>query len=199
MPISLQKGQQISLAKEAGPSLSTVRMGLGWDAAQPPKKGGFLGALLGGGSAPSIDLDANALLFDAAGNLLDVVWFRQLQSKDGTIRHSGDNRTGAGDGDDETITVDLTRLPAGVQTVIFSVNNYTGQDFGQVENAYCRLVNVQGDQEIARYNLSAQGTHSAMILASLKRSGQDWTMTAIGTPSRGRTYQDNLADMRPYL
>lgn len=193
MPISLQKGQQISLAKEAGPSLSSVVMGLGWDAARKKGLFGF------GGGAQDIDLDANALLFDAGGQLLDVVWFRQLQSKDGTIRHSGDNRTSAGDGDDETISVDLARLPANVQTVIFSVNNYTGQDFGQVENAYCRLVNAQGGQEIARYNLSAQGTHSAMILASLKRNGSDWTMTAIGTPSRGRTYQDNLPDMRPYL
>ncbi|MCD0165087.1 TerD family protein [Deinococcus sp. 12RED42] len=193
MPISLQKGQQISLAKEAGPSLQTVRMGLGWDAI---KKKGFLG--FGGGSV-DVDLDANALMFDGSGQLVDAVWFRQLQSKDGSVRHSGDNRTGAGDGDDETITVDLTRLPASVQTVVFSVNNYTGQNFSQVDNAYCRLVNTQGDQEIARFNLSVQGDHTAMILASLKRSGNDWTMTAIGTPSRGRTYNDNLPDIRPHL
>lgn len=198
MPISLEKGQKISLAKEAGSQLSVVRLGLGWDAAQAPKKGGFLGALLGGGSA-SIDLDANALLFDAQSGLLDVVWFRQLQSKDGTVRHSGDNRTGAGDGDDETITVDLARLPQNVAAVVFTVNNFTGQDFGQVANAYCRLVNVQNESEIARYNLSAQGSHSALIMASLKRSGSDWTMTAVGAPSRGRTYQDNLPDIRPHL
>jgi tellurium resistance protein TerZ len=193
MPISLKKGQQISLAKEAGPSLSTVRMGLGWDAI---KKKGFFGF---GGGTVDVDLDANALMFDAGGTLVDAVWFRQLQSKDGSVRHSGDNRTGQGDGDDETITVDLTRLPATVTTVIFSVNNYTGQDFGQVENAYCRLVNTQGEVEIARYDLSAQGNHSAMILASLKRQGSDWTLTAIGTTSRGRTYQDNLPDMQAYL
>lgn len=193
MALSLQKGQQISLAKEAGPTLSSVRMGLGWDAI---KKRGFFGF---GGGQVEVDLDANALLFSANGELLDTVWFRQLQSKDGTVRHSGDNRTGQGEGDDETITVDLSRLPANVATVIFSVNNYTGQDFGQIENAYCRLVNTQGEKEIARYNLSAQGGHSAMILASLKRSGNDWTMTAIGVPSRGRTYIDNLPDMKPYL
>lgn len=193
MGISLQKGQQISLAKEAGPSLSSVRMGLGWDAV---KKKGFFGF---GGGQQDVDLDANALMFDAQGNLLDVVWFRQLQSKDGTVRHSGDNRTGQGDGDDETITVDLSRLATNVSTVIFSVNNYTGQDFGQVENAYCRLVNLEGEQEIARYDLSAQGEHSAMILASLKRQGSDWLMTAIGANSRGRTYMDNVPDMRPYI
>lgn len=198
MPISLEKGQQISLAKAAGPSLTTVRMGLGWDAAQAPKKGGLLGALFGGG-APSIDLDANALLFDAQGNLQDVVWFRQLQSKDGTVRHSGDNRTGLGDGDDETITVDLARLPATITTAVFTVNNFTGQDFSQVANAYCRLVDTSNEQEIARYNLSAQGGHSALIMATLKRSGSDWTLTAVGAPSRGRTYQDNLPDIAPYL
>ncbi|GGO20362.1 TerD family protein [Deinococcus humi] len=193
MPISLKKGQQISLAKEAGPSLSTVRMGLGWDAV---KKKGFFG--FGGGQA-EVDLDANALMFDAAGGLLDVVWFRQLQSKDGSVKHSGDNRTGAGDGDDETITVDLTRLPANISTLVFTVNNFTGQDFSQIENAYCRLVNTQGETEVARYDLSAGGQHSAMILASLKRQGNDWTMTAIGAPSRGRTYQDNLPDIKAYL
>lgn len=193
MPISLKKGQQISLAKEAGPSLSTVRMGLGWDAV---KKKGFFG--FGGGQA-SVDLDANALMFDASGTLIDVVWFRQLQSKDGSVKHSGDNRTGAGDGDDETITVELSRLPANVNTLVFTVNNFTGQDFGQIENAYCRLVNTQGEAEIARYDLSAGGQHSAMILASLKRQGGDWTMTAIGSPSRGRTYQDNLPDIQAYL
>ncbi len=193
MPISLQKGQQISLAKEAGPSLSEVRMGLGWDAM---KKKGLFG--MGGGTV-DVDLDANALMFDASGQLLDVVWFRQLQSTDNSIRHSGDNRTGAGEGDDETITVNLTRLASNVNTIIFSVNNYTGQDFSQVQNAYCRLVNAQNNTEIARYDLSAQGNHSAMILASLKRNGNDWTMTAIGATSHGRTYQDNLPDMRSYL
>ncbi|CAM4457911.1 TerD family protein [Deinococcus marmoris] len=192
MPISLKKGQQISLTKEA-PGLSSVRMGLGWDAI---KKKGFFG--FGGGSA-DVDLDANALMFDAQGQLVDAVWFRQLQSKDGAIQHSGDNRTGAGDGDDESITVNLSRLPANVTTLIFSVNNYSGQDFSQIENAYCRLVNTQGEAEIARYDLSAGGQHSAMILASLKRQGNDWTMTAIGATSRGRTYQDNLPDIKAYL
>jgi tellurium resistance protein TerZ len=193
MPISLQKGQQISLAKEAGPRLGLVRMGLGWDVI---KKKGFFGF---GGGEQAVDLDANALLFDASGQLQEAVWFRQLQSADGTVRHSGDNRTGQGSGDDETVTVDLARLPAGIQTVVFSVNNYTGQDFGGVQNAYCRLIDTQGEKEIARYDLSAQGSHSALILASLRRSGSDWTMTAIGAPSRGRTFQDNLPDLRAYV
>lgn len=193
MAISLTKGQKISLSKDGAPPLTAVYMGLGWDAVKQKSFFGF------GGGAGSIDLDANALLFDGNGNLLDTVWFRQLQSRDGTVRHSGDNRTGDGDGDDETISVQLDRLPAQVQTVIFSVNNYTGQDFSKVENAYCRLVNAQSGEEIARYNLSAQGAHSAMVLASLKRNGSGWTMTAIGATSRGRTFQENLPDIIPHL
>lgn len=199
MAITLEKGQKISLSKEAGAGLSRVYMGLGWDAAQTPKRGGFLGALFGGGGSGSIDLDANALLFDSGSELVDVVWFQQLRSKDGSIQHSGDNRTGDGDGDDETIAVNLFNLPANVQTVVFTVNNFTGQDFSQVANAYCRLVNAQGNQEIARYNLSAQGSHSAMIMTALKREGSDWSLTAIGVPSKGRTYRDNLPDIQPYV
>lgn len=193
MALSLEKGQRISLAKTAGTTLTEVRMGLGWDGIM---KKGLFGM---GGRRVDVDLDANALLFDAAGNLVDTVWFRQLQSKDGSVRHSGDNRTGAGEGDDETITVDLTRLPQNVSTVIFSVNNYSGSNFGEVENAYCRLVNTRGETELARYNLSAQGAHSALILASLKRQGGDWVMTAIGQTSKGRTFHENLGDIRPHL
>lgn len=193
MPLSLEKGQRISLTKTAGATLSKVRMGLGWEGVT---KKGFLGL---SSRQVEVDLDANALLFDASGTLLDVVWFRQLRSKDGSITHSGDNRTGAGAGDDETITVDLTRLPSNVATVIFSVNNYSGHSFNDIAEAYCRLVNLDNNQELARYDLAANGSHAAMILASLKRSGGDWVMTAIGQPSRGRTYQDNLGDMHPHL
>ncbi|UBV44623.1 tellurium resistance TerZ family protein (plasmid) [Deinococcus taeanensis] len=193
MAISLEKGQTISLAKTAGTSLTEVRMGLGWDGII---KKGLFGM---GTKRVSVDLDANALLFDERGTLVDTVWFRQLQSKDGSVRHSGDNRTGEGEGDDETITVDLTRLPSNVVTVIFSVNNYSGSNFGEVDNAYCRLVNARGEAELARYNLSAQGGHSALILASLKRQGNDWGMTAIGQTSSGRTVQDNLNDIRPHV
>ncbi|WP_412028702.1 TerD family protein [Deinococcus yunweiensis] len=194
MAVSLTKGQQISLTKTSATPLRAVRMGLGWEGV---KKKGFLGM---GGSQVQVDLDANALLFDAAGTLVDVVWFRALRSQDGSVTHSGDNRTGAGAGDDETITVDLTRLPQNVVTVVFSVNNYSGHSFADIAEAYCRVINVDGDVEMARYNLvGAGGGHAAMIMASLKRSGSDWTMTAIGQSSQGRTYQDNLSDIRPHL
>jgi len=98
MTISLQKGQKVSLAKRGGGSLSVVRMGLGWDAV---KKRGLFGS-----KTQSIDLDASALLFDGAGTLVDAVWFRQLQSQEGAVQHTGDNLTGAGEGDDESVVVD---------------------------------------------------------------------------------------------
>lgn len=193
MALSLSKGQQISLQKTAGPSLTRVRMGLGWEGA---KKKGLFGF---GGGKTVVDLDANALLFDSGGQLVEAVWFRELQNPSGSVRHSGDNRTGEGEGDDETITVDLSRVPANVTTIIFSVNNYSGPNFAEVEQAYCRLVNVDGEKEIARYDLAAKGEHSALIMASLKRSGSDWTMTAIGQTSRGRTFHDNMGDIRPHV
>jgi tellurium resistance protein TerZ len=105
MAISLAKGQKISLEKEAGGGLSRIVMGLGWDVAQ---KKGFLGKLSGPGS---VDLDASCVLFDEANNQVDAVWFQQLRSKDGSVQHTGDNLTGAGDGDDEQINVDYRRCP----------------------------------------------------------------------------------------
>ena len=194
MAISLTKNQTISLEKTAGSGLRNVTMGLGWDVAKPK---GFLAKLTGGGD--SIDLDASALFFDASGTLTDSVWFRQLKSKDGSVEHTGDNRTGAGDGDDEQIKVDLGRIPASVQTIVFTVNSFLGQDFGKVENAYCRLVNDQGRTEIARFNLSAGGAHTGQVMARLYREGQGWNMQALGTPSKGRTFQDMLPDIKGSL
>lgn len=185
MTITLTKGQKVTLDKPGGATLTRVRMGLGWDAA--PKKTLF------GKRAQEIDLDASALLFDAGGQLVDQVWFKQLTSKDGSVHHTGDNRTGEGDGDDESIQVDLSRVPATVTTMVFTVNSFTGQDFSQIENASCRLVDeMAGDTEIARYNLSAAGRHTAQIMAKLSRTGAGWSMTALGVPASGRTFHDLL-------
>ena len=185
MTVSLSKGQKVSLEKRGGGSLSRVRMGLGWDAAK--KKGLF------GSRRQSIDLDASALLFDAAGSLVDQVWFRQLNSKDGSVHHTGDNLTGAGEGDDESIQVDLSRLPAAVNALVFTVNSFTGQNFSQIENAYCRLLDeTAGDAELARYDLTGSGSHTAQIMAKVSRDGAGWSMTALGIPASGRTFHDLL-------
>jgi tellurium resistance protein TerZ len=194
MAVNLQKGQKISLDKEAGTGLTKVIMGLGWDVA---KKKSFLG--FGGGAGADIDLDTSCLMFDEQSQMVDIVWFRQLQSKDGSIKHSGDNRTGAGEGDDEQIVVDLTRIPANVKSLVFTVNSFTGQNFSQVENAYCRIVNAGNNQEVARYNLSCQGNHSAQIMAKVYKHNGEWKMHALGENGNGRTFEELMPQIRACL
>ena len=200
MAVSLQKGQKISLDKEAGTTLTHIKMGLGWDVANTKSSGGFLGGLFGGGgSNDSIDLDASCVMFNSAKQPIDVVYFGQLQSRDGTITHSGDNRTGAGDGDDEVINVNLSAIPADVQALVFTVNSFTGQTFEKVANAYCRILNAQGNAEVARYNLSAQGSHTAMVMAKLYRHNGEWKMHAIGETANGRTFIDLMPSIMPHV
>jgi tellurium resistance protein TerZ len=193
MSVNLQKGQKISLEKEAGGALSRVIMGLGWDAI---KKKGLFGF---GAKSESVDLDASCILFDESNRPVDYVWFRQLKSKDGSVVHTGDNRTGAGEGDDEQIIVDLSRVPPNVKALVFTVNSFTGQNFSQVENAYCRIINAADQKEVARYDLSVQGNHTAQIMAKLYRHGGEWKMHAMGENGSGRTFEDLLPLITPHL
>ena len=189
MSVNLQKRQTISLAKENKSQLSQVQVGLGWD---PIKKGGFLSGIFGGES--SIDLDASCALLSKSGDLLDLVWFRQLQSNCGAVKHSGDNLTGEGDGDDEIIYVNLAKLPSNVEFLAFTVNSFRGQTFNEVQNALCRVVSENG-VELGRYNLSEQGKHTGILIASMARNGGDWTSTAHGKPCQGRLVQDMMRDI----
>jgi tellurium resistance protein TerZ len=200
MPISLAKGQKISLAKEAGStSLSKVVMGVGWDMAQT-KRGGLLGGLFGGKSgSESIDLDASCIMFDDQKQVVDVVYFGQLSSKDGSIRHTGDNLTGEGDGDDEQIIVELSRIPGAVKTLVFTVSSFRGQTFDQVANAFCRIVNGANNQEIAKYTLTSQGSHTAQIMAKLYQHNGEWKMAALGENCMGRTFQDMMPTILPHV
>lgn len=191
MAINLQKGQKISLEKEAGGGLSKIVMGLGWDA---KKSGGFFG----GGQA-SIDLDASCVLFDETRQIKDAVWFAQLRSKDGSIVHTGDNRTGDGDGDDEQIIVDLTRVPAEMKSLVFVVNSFTGQSFADIQNAFCRVLDGSSNKELARYELSCNGSHTAMVMAKVYRHNGEWKMHAIGENCSGRTFTDMLPVMQSQL
>lgn len=192
MSVNLSKGQRVSLTKSDGGTLTQVRMGLGWDAMK--KRG-----LFGGSKSQSIDLDASCLIFDSAGRLVDQVWFNQLRSKDGAVVHTGDNRTGAGDGDDESIVVQLGNLPGTVSTLVFTVNSFTGQDFTQIENAYCRLVDETNGKELARFDLTGSGQHTAQVMAKVTRDGSGWSMTAIGAITSGRTIQDLLPAVAAHL
>ena len=191
MAINLVKGQKISLEKEAGTKLTKVIMGLGWDA---KKKKGLFGA-----KEQHIDLDASCVMFDENNNMTDAIWFRQLKSKDGSVIHTGDNRTGAGEGDDEQIIADLTKIPANIKTLLFVVNSFTGQNFSEVENAFCRIVDHQTKREIARFNLSSQGNHTAQLMAKVYRHDGEWKMHAIGENTSGKTFKDLLPAMRAFL
>ena len=193
MSINLQKGQKISLDKEAGGTLTKIPMGLGWDAIKSKGLFGF------GGKTETVDLDASCILFDENNKASDYVWFRQLKSRDGSIVHTGDNRTGAGEGDDEQIVVDLSRVPANIKSLVFTVNSFTGQNFSQVENAYCRIINAADNKEVARYNLSVQGAHTAQIMAKLYRHNSEWKMHAIGENGSGRTFDDLMPQITPHL
>ncbi|MEA2234692.1 MAG: tellurium resistance protein TerZ [Solirubrobacteraceae bacterium] len=183
MTINLSKGQRIDLAKSDGGALTRVKMGLGWDAIE--RKGRF-----GRSKTADVDLDASCVLLDAESNIVDAVWFRQLNSKDGSITHTGDNLTGAGDGDDESILVDLSRVPALVKTLSFTVTCYSRQGFSEIQNAFCRVVDETTKQEIARYDLSAQGPHTAMVIANVYRHAGGWKMAALGETGEGKTYLD---------
>lgn len=193
--VSLAKGQTVTLEKRGGGGLSKVAMGLGWDVR---KAGGFFAKLTGGGGG-DIDLDASCLVFDGNGRMIDQVWFRQLASQDGSIVHSGDNLTGAGDGDDETISVDLTRLPATAQSLIFTVNSFRGDTFDRIENAYCRVVDSTTGQELVRYDLSGSGSHTGQVMARLARSGAGWAFTAVGERTSGRTFHDMMPQITAAL
>lgn len=193
MAVNLVKGQKISLEKTAGTALAKVVMGLGWDA--KPVKTMFGGTKPG----PAIDLDASCVMFNEAKEVVDTVYFRQLRSKDGSITHTGDNRTGAGEGDDEQIIVELAKVPATVKSLVFVVNSFTGQNFSQIDNAFCRLVNAATNAEVARFNLTGAGAHTAQIMAKVYRHNNEWKMHAIGENASGRTFQDLLPAIVPHL
>lgn len=189
MALSLVKGQKISLEKESGTSLSKVVMGLGWDVAE---KKGFFGF---GAQSSSIDLDASCVLLDANKNMVDVVYFQQLKSKDGSVQHTGDNRTGEGDGDDEQIIVDLTKVSDNVTSLVFTINSYQGQSFNEVQNAYTRIINANNNAEIARFTLSGGGNNTAMIMAKVYKNNNEWKMHAIGEPCNGKTVSELMEEV----
>ena len=173
MSISLKKGQKVSLTKESA-GLSNVLVGLGWDAAETEKKG-FFSSLLGSGSA-DIDCDATAILLKDGKfcDKSDVVYFGNLQHKSGTVRHMGDNLTGDGDGDDEQILIELSKVPAEYDRIVIVVNIYDcikrKQEFGMIKNAFIRIVDGKTNRELCKYNLSENYSGmTAMIFGTIWR------------------------------
>jgi tellurium resistance protein TerD len=173
MAVSLSKGGNVSLTKEA-PGLTAVVVGLGWD--------------LRTTTGEDFDLDASAIVVNAGGKVYSdqhFVFFNNMKTPDGTVEHTGDNRTGAGEGDDEQIKVNLAQLPADVDKVVFPVSVYDAetrkQSFGQVRNAFIRVLNASDNVELARYDLSEDAsTETAMLFGELYRSGAEWKFRALG-------------------
>ncbi len=173
MGVSLSKGGNVSLTK-AAPGLTAVTVGLGWDIRST--------------TGTDFDLDASAILVDAAGKVTgdkDFVFFNNLASADGSVKHLGDNLTGAGEGDDEQVNVDLATVPGAVDKIVFPVSIYDAesrsQSFGQVRNAFIRIVNQAGGAELARYDLSEDAsTETAMVFGELYRSSGEWKFRAVG-------------------
>jgi tellurium resistance protein TerD len=173
MAISLQKGGNVNLSKEA-PGLSKMTIGLGWDVRST--------------DGAAFDLDGVVFMLTQAGKVrsdADFIFYNNLKSADGSVTHSGDNRTGAGEGDDETVTIELSRVPAEVDKIVVGVTIHDAesrrQNFGMVGKAFIRCVNASGNAEIARYDLSEDGsTESAMIFGEVYRNGADWKFRAIG-------------------
>ncbi|MER6383035.1 TerD family protein [Streptomyces sp. NPDC001118] len=173
MGVSLAKGGNVSLSKEA-PGLSAVVVGLGWDVRTT--------------TGADFDLDASALLLSDAGKVVSdrhFVFYNNLTSPDGSVEHTGDNLTGEGEGDDESIKVNLVAVPAEVDRIVFPVSIHDadarGQSFGQVRNAFIRVVNQSGGAELARYDLSEDAsTETAMVFGELYRNGAEWKFRAVG-------------------
>ena len=172
MGVSLSKGGNVSLTKEA-PNLTAVIVGLGWDARTT--------------TGSDFDLDASALLCANSRVLGDeyFIFYNNLKSPDGSVEHTGDNTTGEGEGDDEAIKVNLAAVPAQVAKVSFPVSIHDAenrqQSFGQVRNAFIRVVNQANNQEIARYDLSEDAsTETAMVFGELYRHGAEWKFRAVG-------------------
>ena len=180
MSVSLQKGQKVSLSKEHA-GLSKMMVGLGWDEAQKAK-GGFFAP-----KPKPIDCDASALLLKN-GRLCDkadIVYFGNLGHKTGAIQHMGDNLTGAGDGDDEQILVDLSRIPAEYDRIVIVVNIYQAvqrkQHFGMIQNAFIRLVDQRNNSEMCKYNLTDNYSGmTAMIFGEIYRHNGEWKFSAVG-------------------
>ena len=178
MAISLNKGGNLSLSK-TDPSLNQVLIGLGWDARST--------------DGVDFDLDASAFLLNESGKVraeTDFIFYNQTRSPEGSVEHTGDNRTGEGDGDDEAVKINLAKVPADVQKIAITVTIHDaenrGQNFGQVQNAFIRVVNDQTNVEIVRFDLNEDySTETAMIFGELYRHNGEWKFRAVGQGYNG--------------
>lgn len=173
MAITLQKGGNLSLSK-ADPTLKRILIGLGWDERAT--------------DGAEFDLDASAFMLTAQGKVrsdADFIYYNQLRSPEGAVEHTGDNRSGKGEGDDEVIKIDLGKIPADIEKVIFTVTIHDAaarkQNFGQITNAFIRVVNEESNAEIVRYDLAEDySTETAMVFGELYSHNGEWKFRAVG-------------------
>jgi tellurium resistance protein TerZ len=185
----LTAGQEWTVADGDGRALTRVRMGIGWD------KDPTAGAIASGRA--DIDLDATAIEF-ADGQLFDITFYNNLSTRDGSVVHQGDNQTGSGAGDDETVHVDLGRVYAKVDTILFLVSSYQGHDLTWVNNAYCRLLDEE-DVELARFTLTGGTSQTGMVMAKLVRAGDGWSLVAIGEGVAVTVPTEAIAKVRRFV
>ncbi|MEV6061310.1 TerD family protein [Nocardia asteroides] len=176
-----------TLPRPAG--LTHVSVGLGWD---PVRSGKF--------RRPTKDIDLNAAALSFSGTrFVDIAFHEQLTSRDGAVRHLGDNVTGVGEGDDELVLVDLTRLDTQVTTVVLLMTCYTGQRFDRIENGFCRLVDNVAGTELARIDLAGTGSHTGLILGKLHRPRGPWQFSLIAHPIEAEHVADAIPHLTTYL
>jgi len=192
--IELTAGQELVLTGADDRRLTRLRLGLGWD------KERTAGAI--GTGAPDVDLDASAVQF-TGDQLFDLAFYNNLQTRDGSVLHLGDNQTGSGEGDDEVVTVDLSRVYDKVDTIVFMVSSYQGHSLEWINRAYVRLVDeVDGDRELARFTLTGGVPQTGMAMAKLFRDGTDrdlWRLRAIGEGIAAKIPTESVAALRPFL
>ena len=199
MSVNLQKGQKISLVKPGSAGLKKIMVGLGWDEVEQKRR-------LFAPKPQDIDCDASAILCGKDGKIISTdvnkccVYFGNLRHSSGAIVHQGDNLTGAGEGDDEQIMVDLPGVPAEVDKIVFVVNIYDArvknQHFGMIRNAFIRIVDMSSNSEICRFNLSEDYSGmTGMIVGELYRYNTEWKFNAIGQGVREASRLMNLIDM----
>ena len=187
--IELTKGQETDLATPSGRPLTRIRVGVGWD---KERNAGFLGS-----GKLNVDLDASAVQFTGT-QLFDLAFYNNLATRDGSVVHLGDNLTGGGEGDDEQITVDLSKVYAKVDTIAFLVSSYQGQSLEWVNNAFCRVLDDE-DNELARFQLTAGPSETGLAMATLVRSGDGWKLRAIGEGVAVKVPTESVEALQPYL
>ncbi len=187
--IELSQGQELLLTADDGRPLGVLHMGVGWDKVPTA---GFIGT-----GAPEVDLDASAVLF-GDGRLYDLAFYNNLQTRDGSVTHEGDNRSGSGEGDDEVLAVDLSKVHPLIDTIVFLVSSYQGHSLEWVGNAYCRLVD-DSDVEIARFTLTLGVPQTGLAMAKIFRDGDQWKLRAIGEGIAVKVPSESVDALRPFL